>query len=90
MDWTIGPLDHWTLGPLDYFLDSFWGHFSDHFLDHFFGTILSGEADHKYLGRGGMQLISTQGGVVGGLLLLREESSTNYQYAARGGRLMYK
>ena len=27
-----------------------------------------------------MQLISTQGGVVGGLLLPREESSTNYQF----------
>lgn len=36
-----------------------------------------------------MHLISTQGGVIGGLLLLREESSTNYQYAARGGRLLY-
>ena len=36
-----------------------------------------------------MHLISTQGGAVGGLLLLREESSTNYQYVARGGRLLY-
>ena len=32
-----------------------------------------------------MRLISTQGGVVGGLLLLREESSMNYQQRGVGG-----
>ena len=37
-----------------------------------------------------MQLISTQGGVVGGLFVTKGgRRSTNYQYAARGGRLMY-
>ena len=44
----------WNIEPLDYFLD---------FLDDFFGTIFGtifflpffrGEADHKYLRRGGM------------------------------------
>ena len=46
----------------------------------FFRTILSrgGGADHYHLGRGGMQSISTQGGIIGRLLLLWEGRRTNF------------
>ena len=54
---------------LDYFLDYFLNHFMDQiFLDHFIG----GEAHHYYSGRGGMQSISTEGGV--------EENIENLKY----------
>lgn len=72
MDWTIGHLDKffWTI---------FWDQF---FVDRFFGPIISGggggKEDHKYLERGGVQSISTQVGVGGKLLLLREGWRTNY------------
>ena len=36
-----------------------------------------------------MQCISTEEGMVARLLLLREGLRTKYQYAGRGGRLMY-
>ena len=52
MDWTI-----------------FWTNFLDHLLNHFFWTILSGgEAQHRHSGRGGMQYISTEGGVGGSIV----------------------
>lgn len=58
MDWTIGPLDYWIIFEL------FFGPFLDQsFGPIFFWTIYRGEVDHKYLGTGGMQPISTQGGV---------------------------
>lgn len=64
----------------------------DYFLGLFFGTIFcrpffwtdniggggGGKEDHKYLERGGVQSISTQVGVGGKLLLLREGWRTNY------------
>ena len=51
MDWTLRPLDHfWTI---------FWTIFLA-----VFGPFFRGEADHYYLGRGGMQSISTQHSVV--------------------------
>ena len=50
---------------LDYFLDLF--------LDHFRG----GKTHHYYRGRGGMKSISTEGGVGGRVLLLREGFETD-------------
>ena len=65
MDWTLRPLDHfWTI---------FWTIFLA-----VFGPFCRGEADHYYLGRGGMQSISTQEGVGGILLLLRKGWKTNF------------
>ena len=64
------------MGPI------FWTIF---FLDHFIGggrplVLREGwDAAHQYSGRGGRRTVVTKGG----------RRSTNYQYAARGGRLMY-
>ena len=55
----------------------------------FFWTILEGGeggAHHYYRGRGGMKSISSEGGVGGRVLLLREGCETDYYYAGRGGR----
>ena len=62
MDWTIGPLDHF-FGP---------------FFGPFFRPFYQGEADDEHLARGGMQSISTQGGVVGRPLLRRKGWRTNH------------
>ena len=51
-------------------------HFLDHFLDYFFWTIL----------KGGGHTISTEGGVGGGVLLLREGCETDNYYAGKGER----
>ena len=63
-------LDHWINGPLIHctFLGPFWGLF----WNNFFGPLYWGMTYQWYLGRGGIQSINTQGGVVGRLLLLRE------------------
>ena len=58
------------------------------FLDYFRTILSGGKADHSYLGRGGMQSISSQRGMVGRLFLLRVGRSTNCKYAGKGGRLM--
>ena len=44
-------------------------------MDYFF---IGGEAEHYFLGMGGMQSLSSQGGMVGRLV-----------YARRGGKLIY-
>ena len=52
MDWTI-----------------FWTNFLDHLLNHFFEPFCrGGEAQHRHSGRGGMQYISTEGGVGGSIV----------------------
>ena len=68
--WTTGLLD--SLFGLFYgpFFGPYFGPFFGLFSDHFIGG--GGEADHYYLGRGGMHSIRTQGGVVGILLLQTE------------------
>ena len=73
-------MDTWTSFFGLFFGTIFWDQF---FVDRFFGPIISGggeggKEDHKYLERGGMQSISTQVGVGGKLLLLREGWRTNY------------
>ena len=51
-----------------FFLD----HFLDHFLDNYLEKFTRGEAHHWHSGRGRMNSISTEGGVGGRVLLLRE------------------
>ena len=51
-----------------------------------FWTILEGGAHHYYWGRGGMKSISTEGGVEGRVLSLRDGCETDYSYAGKGGR----
>ena len=46
----------------------FWTIFGTIFFDHF----IKGEAHHLYSGRGGMQSISTEGGLGGTVILLKE------------------
>ena len=76
-------LDHWT-GPSDpwtIFLDNFLDHYFGPFLDHFFGPFYRGGCTLLVLreaGKGGIQSISTKGGVRARLLLLRKGWKTNY------------
>ena len=54
----------WTIGLLDYFFGPFFGPFFGYFFGPVFLDLLigGGGVGHKYLGRGGMQSISTQEG----------------------------
>ena len=55
----------WTIGLLDYFFGPFFGPFFGYFFGPVFLHLLiggRGEVGHKYLGRGGMQSISTREG----------------------------
>ena len=66
----------WTIGPLDYFFGPFCGPFFYFtFFNHFIG---------------GSKATSTQVGVVGRLLLMREGRRSNCKYTKGSGRLMYK
>ena len=79
-------MDLQTIGLffLDYFLDRFFGYVFGPFLlpnislDLFMGGGGREGTHHLYSGSGGMQSISTKGGVRSRLLLLREGWTTNY------------
>ena len=76
-------MDHWTLGLLDYWtIGLYFGQFLNHFFWLFFSfrTILSWggkllvprerwDAINKYSGRGGRQIVVTEGGVEDELLV---------------------
>ena len=61
-------LGHRVKYGLNHFLD----HFLDYFLDHFFGPFYRGKHTISTQGGVGMQSTSTEGGMEGRVLLLRE------------------
>ena len=64
----------------------FWTIFWAIFWTFYFWTILEGGVEHTIITEGGMKSISSEGGVGGRVLLLREGCETDYYYKGRGGR----